>query len=74
MPKKETEKKAENVEGDQVKDRVGCQKSCEGRAFNGSPGCGQRLILFISKIRRRRENDCREILVEFQVVDGIHII
>lgn len=63
--KRETAKMAENVKGDEAKDGVGYQKSCEGITLDGSLGCGQRHIFFSNKIKRRRETCCREISVEF---------
>lgn len=63
--KRETEEKAENVKGVEVKNGVGYQKSCEGIALDGSLGCEQTHIFSSNKIKRRRENDGRETLVEF---------
>lgn len=63
--KRETEEKAENVKGVEVKNGVGYQKSCEGIALDGSLGSGQTHIFSSNKIKRRRENDSRETLVEF---------
>lgn len=54
-----------NVKEVEVKNGVVYQKSCEGIALDGSLGCGQRHIFSSNKIKRRRENDGRETLVEF---------
>lgn len=63
--KRETEGKAENVKEVEVKNGAGYQKSCKGIALDGSLGCGQTHIFSSNKIKRRRENDGRETLVEF---------